>query len=224
MQAPIPLQLAGQTLWLSAMRVAYWEEARTLLAADLHFGKTGHFRKSSIPIPQSVFRQDMQRLFDQVQHFQPDRLMILGDMFHSLHNAELEWFGSWRENRANMAITLVKGNHDILSHHHYQKLAIEVVEQTLHAAPFLLTHEPDLKAGASTWTIAGHVHPGVQLQGLGKQSARFPCFHLHQRQLMLPAFSDFSGLHCVRPKRNDQIFAIVPGSNGVANASLIQIQ
>jgi metallophosphoesterase superfamily enzyme len=45
------------------------EQARII--SDLHFGKTGHFRKSGIAIPQSAFRTTCNELFEQIQHFSP---------------------------------------------------------------------------------------------------------------------------------------------------------
>jgi metallophosphoesterase superfamily enzyme len=54
-----------------------------LIVSDLHFGKTGHFRKSGIAVPQSVYKKDLQRLFHQVQYFQPRKLIVVGDLFHS---------------------------------------------------------------------------------------------------------------------------------------------
>ena len=29
----------------------FWEEEKALIVSDLHFGKTGHFRKSGIAVP-----------------------------------------------------------------------------------------------------------------------------------------------------------------------------
>jgi len=61
-----------------------------LIISDLHFGKTGHFRKSGIAVPQGVYKEDLQRLVSQIQYFQPSQLIIVGDFFHSQLNKELE--------------------------------------------------------------------------------------------------------------------------------------
>ena len=39
---------------MSAERSLFWENKSTLIVADVHIGKTGHFRKSGINVPQSV--------------------------------------------------------------------------------------------------------------------------------------------------------------------------
>jgi len=223
MQAPTLLRIQHHNLWLSAARVLFWEEAQIMIAADLHFGKSGHFRKSSIPIPQAVFKQDLHRLFDQIQYFQPKQVIIVGDMFHSSDNAEIEWFSTWRENCRQIPFILVQGNHDILSSDRYDRLGIELKTDHYLLNPFQFQHHPVRSVAQETiCQIAGHVHPGVELVGLGKQRMKFPCFHIQKRQILLPAFSDFSGLHCMPIEKEDQIFAIIPGSNGVFNATIMQ--
>lgn len=51
---------------LSSERTLFWENEQTLIVADLHIGKTGHFRKSGIGVPQSVYKEDLQRLMTQI--------------------------------------------------------------------------------------------------------------------------------------------------------------
>src|SRR5690349_23713037 len=102
------------TFWLSLQRCVYWEEQNALIVSDLHFGKTGHFRKSGIAVPQAVYKEDLHRLVHLIQYFQPKQLIVVGDLFHSHQNKELELFQRWREDLSGLPIHLVKGNHDIL--------------------------------------------------------------------------------------------------------------
>src|SRR6478609_11114821 len=96
MRAPYLYQLQQQRYWLSPERMVFWEEEKALVVSDLHFGKTGHFRKAGIAVPQSVYKEDLQRLFSLITFFKADRLLIVGDLFHSKANLELEWFLRWR--------------------------------------------------------------------------------------------------------------------------------
>ena len=114
----------GQHLLLSPSRSIFWEEARTLILSDLHLGKTGHFRKSGIAVPQQVYREDLQRLVALLQWHQPERLIVVGDMFHSFENRELDWFVKWRNDFSGLEIELVKGNHDILENDWYTRQGI----------------------------------------------------------------------------------------------------
>jgi uncharacterized protein len=215
---PTLIKLREQSIWLSPGRCLYWEEDQSLILSDLHFGKTGHFRKSGIAIPQNVFKEDLQRLVQQIQFFKPARLIIVGDFTHSHNNAELELFSKWRKDMGQTAIQLIRGNHDILSAEWYQDTGIEVVEQQLHKPPFCFVHDPDDIPVAETghYIFSGHLHPGVHLSGLGKQSLSFPCFHFSGSQALLPAFSHFTGYKMINKKKEDRVFAIV-------NKSLVEV-
>ena len=153
MQAPFKHIVADQTLWLSPSRIIYWEDEQAVIISDLHFGKTGHFRKSGIAIPQSAFRNDMQRLFEQIQHFQPRKIIIVGDMFHSKANKELEFFVKWRNDHAHLEIILVKGNHDILQTDWYEQSCIQLTNPSLYIKEFCFVHDlaifqnPEMAAG-----------------------------------------------------------------------------
>src|SRR6478609_8350233 len=109
MRAPYLYQLQQQRYWLSPERMVFWEEENALIVSDLHFGKTGHFRKSGIPVPQNVYKEDLQRLVSLLHHFNPRRLVVVGDFFHSHANTELDWFKRWRESFTMLEILLVRG-------------------------------------------------------------------------------------------------------------------
>ena len=69
MQAPVSHKLSGQTFWLSAQRIIFWEEQKVLILSDLHLGKTGHFRKAGIAVPQAVYKEDLATAFKFVALF-----------------------------------------------------------------------------------------------------------------------------------------------------------
>ena len=208
MQAPVLHKIHGQNLWLSAQRSIFWEKEKALIASDLHFGKTGHFRKWGIGIPQNVYKEDLQRLINLLHHFKPQKLIVVGDFFHSSANIELDWFKRWRKSFASLQIILVKGNHDILKASWYNESEIEVVQPTLQINSFLFSHD-SCEARDDLYTFCGHIHPGVVMHGLGKQSLRFPCFYFGERQCILPAFSKFTGAVPMDKSTANAIYAIV---------------
>ena len=108
MQKPLQHIINNNSFWLSADRCLYWEEEKALIVADLHFGKTGHFRKSGIAIPQNIYQEDLQRLISQLQYFKPQQLIIVGDLFHSDANKELELFKKWRKDLSSLEFILSK--------------------------------------------------------------------------------------------------------------------
>lgn len=208
MKAPLLHKLNDQNLWLSAERAFFWEEQKALVLSDLHLGKTGHFRKAGIAVPQAVLKEDMQRLMTLLHYFTPDQLIVVGDFFHSHANRELELFKRWRGDVPELSIRLVRGNHDILTPEWYGEAAIEVIEPDLKLGPFAFTHD---NCGFSTapYTFCGHIHPGIVINGLGRQSLRFPCFYFTPAYCILPAFGKFTGLAAVQPSAGDEVYAIV---------------
>jgi uncharacterized protein len=205
--------IRNQSLWLSPDRCIYWEEENTIIVSDLHFGKSGHFRKSGIAVPQNVYKEDLQRLFSLIQFFKPLKLIIAGDLFHSRMNQELELFKKWRQDLSIPEIHLVLGNHDILHAKWYHECDIIVHEKTLQLGPFLFCHDAadcsSDERSATLYSFTGHVHPGVTIYGMGRQSLRFPCFYFTTTYCVLPAFSRFTGTYRIDPGEKDDVFAIV---------------
>ena len=79
-------------LIMSAERTLFWENESALIVADLHVGKTGHFRKAGIGVPQQVYKDDLHRLLSQILFFKAQRLIIVGDLTHSVANKEMDLF------------------------------------------------------------------------------------------------------------------------------------
>ncbi len=207
-----------QQLWLSAHRCVFWEEEKALIVSDLHFGKTGHFRKAGIAVPQAVYKEDLQRLVHLIQYFQPMQLIVVGDLFHSHQNKELELFQRWRHDFAGLPIHLVKGNHDILHGSWYRQCDIHVADKELQIGSFRFRHDlDDIEPGRSQYFFSGHIHPGVRIRGTAKQSLRFPCFYFAKDFCVLPAFSRFTGIALVQPDFEENVFAIV-------NDHIVQLQ
>ena len=218
MQAPVSYKLLSQQLWLSAHRTIFWEQEKALIVSDLHFGKTGHFRKSGIAVPQAVYKEDLQRLVHGIQYFQPRQLMVVGDLFHSRQNKELELFQRWRHDFPDLHIHLIKGNHDILHDSWYQQCGIHVTEDELQLGCFRFRHDLDeVAAHDNAYFFSGHIHPGVRIKGAAKQSLSFPCFYFAKAFCVLPAFSRFTGIALVQPDYEENVFAIV-------NDHIVQLQ
>jgi len=214
MKSPFYFPFLQNTFWLSPERVIFWEEEQALILADLHFGKSGHFRKSGIAVPQNIYKEELQRLTDLVTHFKVKQLLVVGDLFHSAANKEMDLFLKWRNDFAALEIHLIKGNHDILKTEWYHQADINCHDQlyALRNISFIhdITEQKELAEGQ--YHISGHIHPGVGLKGLGKQNLKFPCFYFGKSYGVLPAFSRFTGLHTIEPKKNEKAFAILEHS------------
>ena len=179
MQSPVSHKILDQQFWLTTDRTMFWEEEKALVLSDLHFGKTGHFRKSGIAVPASVYKEDLQRLIVQIQYFQPKELIIVGDMFHSRVNKELELFLKWRSDLSGLNIRLIRGNHDILEEGWYASAGIQLCRQTHSMRHFHFIHDISdqlnskegfikNKSGESSYFFSGHIHPGIRIEGGGR--------------------------------------------------------
>ena len=216
MKTPTNFNLKRQQLWLSPGRTIFWEEEKALIVSDMHFGKTGHFRKAGIAIPQGVYKEDLQRLVEQLQYFQPKKLIIVGDLFHSDANKELQFFQKWRDDLSELDIQLIKGNHDILAESWYATMNILTHKDSLKINGFCFQHDlgkcQQTNGDASDYLFSGHIHPGIRISGAGKQELKFPCFYFTNKFCVLPAFSKFTGVALIEPKQGEDVFAIVNNS------------
>jgi uncharacterized protein len=207
-QKQTTIELAGECVMLLPQRGLYVTDKNILLLADLHLGKANHFRKAGVAVPLKANDKNVDQLVEVLQLTQPQRVIFLGDLFHSHYNEEWEVLGQLIKHFAGISFDLVLGNHDILSEHQYAKHGI-VLHQELALAPFLLTHHPIENYEGELYNLAGHVHPGARLVGKARQRIMLPCFYFGQRQGLLPAFGAFTGLAGITPKANDRVFVIV---------------
>jgi len=202
------IEIASEVLELLPQRAVYWKRTGILLIADLHLGKINHFRRAGIPVPSKANEKNLEVLVDLLQRVKPQRLICLGDLFHSHYNEEWEVFGELVSHFPGVSFELVLGNHDIMSERQYSRKKISVVDE-LTLDKFVFSHHPKENVPANLYNLAGHLHPGVRLEGKGRQSLTFPCFYFGKNQGLLPAFGMFTGFVPVRPRQHDQLFAIV---------------
>lgn len=202
MTASISIQ--NQNFTLHPSGVVFWKETGLLIISDVHLGKVSHFRKHGAAVPQKAIQKNFDLLDEVVAYFKPTAILFLGDLFHSAINKEWTLFEKWIA-RTPIKITLIAGNHDIISPIAYEALGIERVSEII-AAGFLFTHHPELREGY--YNFSGHIHPAITLRGLGKQNLRLPCFFKSEHQMILPAFGAFTGTYTLKPQKNDEIYAI----------------
>ncbi|HVX48525.1 MAG TPA: ligase-associated DNA damage response endonuclease PdeM [Chitinophagaceae bacterium] len=210
----------GNTFWLLSQKAVFWEERKAVILSDLHLGKTGHFRKEGVPVPQAVYKDDLHRLFHIIQHYKPEQVIIAGDMFHSRMNREVDLFTRWRRDIAQLHILLVRGNHDILHDEHYREAGIALAEGSVTIDGFCFVHDINDISNAGEpaannhqpYYFSGHVHPGIVLKSGSRQSVCLPCYYFGNTYAVLPAFSAFTGMYPITPKKRDSIFAILKDS------------
>ncbi|WP_452221988.1 ligase-associated DNA damage response endonuclease PdeM [Lacinutrix salivirga] len=184
----------SETFTLTNQRVLFWDAKKALILSDLHIGKSAHFRKHGIPISSQVLDDDLERLQLLINHFNAETLIIVGDLFHAEYNTELETFKNWLKKFPNLKLQLIIGNHDKLNRDVYEAFNIKIYKPSLTIETINFVHNK-LENSEENFTISGHTHPGVYINGKGKQRIKLPCFQVTEFQLVLPAFSLFTGLN-----------------------------
>jgi len=209
--AATPFNLLNQDLLLLPQKAIYWQQQKALIVADVHFGKVGHFRKAGIAVPRDMEQSDLATLSDLIHEYKPEKLLFLGDLFHSDMNNDWDWFILWRSQFPGLQVILIRGNHDIIADSNYLKLDIELHDELL-LGPFLMLHHPlpdDKLQSAGGYVFCGHIHPGVNLSGKGRQSITLPCFAFGKKQAIFPSFGKFTGKIAIRSLQADKIFAVL---------------
>jgi DNA ligase-associated metallophosphoesterase len=208
MEAQTVITLRGEELVLLPEKAIYWKAKKALLIADLHLGKSGHFRKAGVAIPSSVHNDDLNRLARILSENAVDKLYLLGDLFHSKHNSEWETFICWRNQYPEIEFHLIKGNHDIMDQQLFVDGNIILHKEPLIISPFIFTHQPLKYSAPDFYQLFGHIHPGVSMNGRGLQSVSLPCFCFSYSGGVLPAFGNFTGHSIIRPSPEDAVFVL----------------
>ena len=212
-QAILPLTLAHETVELHALRALYWPRRRTLFVADVHLGKDAAFRAGGVPLPSGAAGTDLDRLAALVQQTGATTLVVLGDLLHAASGrvpALDVAVCAWRERHTQLAITLIRGNHDDHAGDPPAHWRIDTVPGPHLLAPFLACHQPEQPA--SGYALCGHVHPGTWISGRADPSVRLPCFVIGTRRAILPAFGRLTGLWLMEAEPGDRMVAVAGGA------------
>lgn len=204
--------VGGEPLQLLPQRAAYVAAHRTLLVADAHFGKAISFRRLGVPVPDGTTAGTLARLADALSATAAERIVFLGDFLHSAHarSARLhDELRGWRLAHREVALQLVRGNHDRRAGDPPATLGIEAVDEPLHLGALALQHHP--RPASGRYAICGHLHPGVSLGGRAHDRLRLPCFHFGPEIGVLPAFGEFTGLQTIERVAGDRVFVVADG-------------
>ena len=200
------LLVAGELLLLLAQKALYWPAQKTLVIADIHFGKAASFRAQGIPVPRGTTTQNLLALDELMAAHEVNHIIFLGDFLHAraAHaSATLTRMLAWRREHPSLALTLVRGNHDRHAGDPAASLGIEIVDEPYTLAPFSFCHHPDIETPG--YALAGHIHP-VFVLATRFESLRLPCFVVGARRMVLPSFGAFTGGFAIAPEAGDRIF------------------
>lgn len=197
-----------QELALNTQRSIYWKDQKTLILSDLHLGKAAHFRKHGIAIPMDTAITELTRLESLIAYYQAKQVIVVGDLIHAGINQEVLLLESFRQRHPELHLHLVKGNHDRLSQQMGIRFGIVHHKEAFEMQQIQFKHHPADAADSSSFRISGHIHPGISLVIPPKRKVRLPCFLVSTHQIILPAFSTFTGLDSKDLSSQYQSYAI----------------
>jgi uncharacterized protein len=203
------IEIRNTTFELLPEKALWRNDTRQLVIADIHLGKATHFRKAGISFPDGAAKDDIVILKQLFEKLQPSTVILLGDLFHSVHNREWDLIEELFSCCPEIKFILVKGNHDIFK---LPGKAIDnfTIVNTLEDEHFIYSHKP---IAADKFVICGHIHPAISITDQLHHSIRLPCFYLSAEQLILPAFGKLTGLQTVKRKNLIDKYFVIYNSN-----------
>ncbi len=203
-------------LTLLPERAVFSASERTLFVADLHLGKAAAFRAAGEPAPFGASEETLRRLGTLSDGLGAERLVILGDFAHgraSVTEGLACSLRDWRRRRAALDCLIVLGNHDRRAGPLYVGCGFATTGAPALVAGVECRHHPleDDADRPGRLTLAGHLHPVARISGRGRDSVSLPCFVVAGRQIVLPAFGEFTGGSLVWPVFGKRIVLVAPG-------------
>lgn len=214
------ISILGVNLQLLPQRAIYLEQLGTLLVSDVHLGKSETFQAAGIPIPSQVNHQTLERLQTLCHQFQPQQLIILGDLFHARSGLTPAVLQSWANflQTIQIPVRLIVGNHDRPLLPRLKDLSMECCPESITVDHLIFSHDPQPQKGHLN--LCGHLHPCLRLKSR-LDRLRLPCFYLERSPhlLILPPFGEFTGGHEVTLKKGTAAYvvaesAVIPFEGG----------
>jgi len=202
----LAVEVAGERVLLLPEKALYWPHENMLVIADIHFGKAAAFRALGVPVPRGTTSENLAGLDALIDAHGARHVVFLGDFLHAraAHaSATQQAMLAWRARRRELALTLVRGNHDRHAGDPAAALGIALVDEPHALGPFAFCHHPDLDTPG--YAMAGHIHP-VYVLATRFDALRLPCFVVGTERMILPSFGAFTGGHAIRPEPGDRVY------------------
>ena len=172
-------------------RALFLPETKELLICDIHLGKAEYFQQHGIPLYNSSDENNFSRIKTIVKKYNPKKLIILGDLFHSKYSIDKTLKKKVEDlpKLLNTNVELVLGNHDVGCE--IKNFKVFDIKKTKNIT---FSHEPVNLVNKKTLNICGHYHPKLYLKNnLDKLSFRCFAMDMNKNILYLPAFGELTG-------------------------------
>ena len=142
-------------------RALFLPQTKELLISDIHLGKAEYFQQNGIPLTNNSDKNNFARIKKIVKKYSPEKLIILGDLFHSKYSID-KTLQKKVENLPELLkinVELVLGNHDVGCD--IKNIKIFDIRKTKNIT---FSHEPVGLGDNKTLNICGHYHPKINLK------------------------------------------------------------
>jgi uncharacterized protein len=183
------IHIRNTTLIAHHSGALYWPEENILIVADMHLEKGSSFAAKGQMLPPYDSAATLEKLRNVIAHYQPQRLIALGDSFHDIQ-AITRMAPANREALTTLASSVetiwITGNHDpeIPNLMPGERLATLTIEA------LTFRHEP--RPAPQPGEIAGHLHPAAKVV-TERGRLRRRCFVSDSNRLLMPAFGTYAG-------------------------------
>jgi DNA ligase-associated metallophosphoesterase len=188
------IKLGEHAMVLDPSGALWWPQQSLLAVADLHLEKGSAYAAAGSMLPPYDTKVTLGRIEALVAHYQPKRLLCLGDSFHDRtagERIETGDFGRLNRIAADREWIWITGNHD-------PELPPAIVgrvaeEMVLNGIVFRHEATPDQSGESNAEPeVSGHFHPKAKVRSKLRTMSR-PCFIEDGRRLILPAFGALTG-------------------------------
>ena len=172
-------------------RALFLPQTKELLICDVHLGKAEYFQQNGIPLTNNSDEKNFTRIETIVRKYSPEKLIILGDLFHSKYSISktLQKRVEDLPEQLKTNVELVLGNHDVGCN--IKNIKIFDIRKNKNIT---FSHEPLNLEDNKSLNICGHYHPKLYLKNNGdKLSLRCFAMDTKKNNLYLPAFGDLTG-------------------------------
>jgi DNA ligase-associated metallophosphoesterase len=209
-----PIAVADITLLADLSGALYWDEERLLIVSDLHLEKGSSFALRGILLPPFDTAATLAKLAAVVAHYDPRRVIALGDSFHDrdaherLNDTDRDAIKALQAGRDWIWI---EGNHDPLPPSSLEgSVATEIA-----IGPITFRHQPTGADGE----IAGHLHPKARVATRGRGIDR-RCFAGDGGRVVMPSLGAYTGGLSIRDGAFAKIFGDDFTAHVIGDASL----
>lgn len=194
---------------------------RLLIVADLHFGIEADLAAHGLHF-KSRSADRLERLLRIIDKADPDQLVILGDLKHSIPSLTRQEYyelpGILDAIRSRVTLKVFPGNHDIGIEHYLQKTELQPKEGTiLDGVGFLHGHTYPSPHLSGHLIVVGHHHPLLSLKDEVGCAVQVPAY--------LRAGIDAKGLGLALDQKNSLLPRVLfmPAFNEIAGYDILQI-